>query len=171
MSLMDTAQLLGNFGEFIASVAVLATLIYLAVQVRQAKHQLTIAGMQARAHHARGVLDPIYMSSDLAEIIAKLDFVNYGEYGIGKEETVMFGAWCHTWMQAEQGSFYLLPEGAHDELRKWWLSTPAGAEFWAVNKGIYDKPFVEYMEGLRVELELDSRTSANIFAGVGTVSE
>ena len=35
MTLMDMAQLLGNFGEFVGALAVFATLAYLAVQVRQ----------------------------------------------------------------------------------------------------------------------------------------
>ena len=34
MTLMDTAQLLGNFGEFFGAIAVVATLIYLALQIR-----------------------------------------------------------------------------------------------------------------------------------------
>jgi hypothetical protein len=34
MDLMDTAQLLGNFGEFVGAIAVVITLIYLAIQVR-----------------------------------------------------------------------------------------------------------------------------------------
>ena len=35
MNLMDTAQLLGNFGEFFGAIAVVGTLGYLAVQIRQ----------------------------------------------------------------------------------------------------------------------------------------
>lgn len=35
MDLMQTAQLLGNFGEFFGAIAVVATLFYLAVQIRQ----------------------------------------------------------------------------------------------------------------------------------------
>ena len=35
MTLLDTAQLLGNFGEFFGAVAVVATLAYLALQIRQ----------------------------------------------------------------------------------------------------------------------------------------
>jgi hypothetical protein len=34
MDLMSTAQLLGNFGEFVGAIAVVATLIYLASQIR-----------------------------------------------------------------------------------------------------------------------------------------
>jgi hypothetical protein len=35
MTLMETAQLLGNFGEFAGAIAVVVTLIYLALQIRQ----------------------------------------------------------------------------------------------------------------------------------------
>ena len=35
MTLMETAQLLGNFGEFIGAIAVVVTLAYLATQIRQ----------------------------------------------------------------------------------------------------------------------------------------
>jgi hypothetical protein len=165
MSVMDTVQLLGNLGDFIGSIAVLATLIYLAVQVRQAKRQLTVAGMQTRANHARGALEDIITSSELVDIFAKLDFIDYGDFGLTKEETVRFGAWCHTWMQAEQGNFYLLPKGAHDELRKWWLATPAGREFWEKNRGIYDPEFVEYMEALKAQVDSEGRSSQAVLAG------
>ncbi len=37
MTLMETAQLLGNFGEFIGALGVVITLFYLAVQVRHSK--------------------------------------------------------------------------------------------------------------------------------------
>jgi hypothetical protein len=40
MTLMDTAQLLGNFGEFFGAIAVVATLGYLAVQIRQNSNQM-----------------------------------------------------------------------------------------------------------------------------------
>ena len=35
MDLMSTAQLLGNFGEFFGAIAVVATLVYLAAQIKQ----------------------------------------------------------------------------------------------------------------------------------------
>lgn len=37
MDLMSTAQLLGNLGEFGGAIAVVITLVYLAVQVRHSK--------------------------------------------------------------------------------------------------------------------------------------
>ncbi len=47
MDLMDTAQLLGNFGEFVAAIGVVATLAYLAVQIRQ-----NTRATHAASHHA-----------------------------------------------------------------------------------------------------------------------
>ncbi len=40
MSITEISELLGNVGEFVGSIAVLITLIYLAVQVRQSKELL-----------------------------------------------------------------------------------------------------------------------------------
>ena len=49
MDLMSAAQLLGNFGEFFGSIAVVATLVYLSVQVRYTKTELKRSMSQERA--------------------------------------------------------------------------------------------------------------------------
>ena len=69
------AQLLGNYGEFFGSIAVLGTLVYLSVQIRQTKHQLLLAGGQARADAARDVLRQL---SDIAPTVAKINFTSFG---------------------------------------------------------------------------------------------
>ncbi len=46
MTLMETAQLMGNFGEFFGAFAVVATLFYLAVQVRHGK-EATLANTKS----------------------------------------------------------------------------------------------------------------------------
>jgi len=77
MDLMSTAQLLGNFGEFISSIAVLGTLIYLAIQIRHSKELLeknhTIAlsqVQQARADHGREQQLLLSDSTHLASVMA-----------------------------------------------------------------------------------------------------
>ena len=50
MNLLDTAQLLGNFGEFVGAIGVVVTLVYLSVQIRQS----TIA---SRAQSRQTLLD------------------------------------------------------------------------------------------------------------------
>ena len=47
MDHLTFAQLLGSYGEFIGSTAVLATLIYLARQIRQTCRSTTFAAVQA----------------------------------------------------------------------------------------------------------------------------
>ncbi len=156
---------IGALGEIIGALAVLITLIYLAVQVRQAKHQLDLNSAQARAVHMRDLLMPIATDPSLASIMIKAGHPPYGDFGLNSEEAHRFGAWCHAWMQIEQGNHYLLPEGAHDDLLKVWLLLPAYAEFWEKNKGIYDKEFVERMEKLKKELQLSQPEYADIFSG------
>jgi len=156
---------IGALGEIIGALAVLITLIYLAVQVRQAKHQLDLNSAQARAIHMRDLLMPIATDPSLASIMLKAGHPPYGDFGLNSEEAHRFGAWCHAWMQIEQGNHYLLPEGAHDDLLKVWLLLPAYAEFWEKNKGIYDKEFVERMEKLKKELQLSQPEYADIFSG------
>jgi hypothetical protein len=165
MSFPEWTSVLGNLGDFISSIAVLLTLIYLTIQVKQAKHEVSLIGRQARATHAVSVLAPIVTSSELPRIFAKLNLVDYGDFGLTAEESVRFGAWFHTWLQTEQGSFYLLPAGDNDPLLTWMLATPAGAEFWEKNKGIYDSPFVEHVEGLRRRLESAPKTGEDVLAG------
>ena len=165
MTLMETAQLLGNFGEFVASIAVLATIIYLAVQVKQAKRQIALSGFQARAVHTRDLMMPIATDPSLASIMLKAGHPPYGDFGLDSEEAHRFGAWCHAWMQIAQGNHYLLPEGSHDDLLRAWLVLPAFAEFWEKNKGVYDKEFVDRMEKLKMNLDSDSPEFADIFSG------
>jgi len=158
-------ETLGTMSEVIASLAVVASLFYLALQIRHAKHEISLVGRQARANHATSVLAPLITSPGFAEIFAKLDMLHYGDYGLSKEDSIRFGAWFHTWLQTEQGSFYLLPEGANDSLLKWMLSTPAGLEFWEKNKGIYDPPFVERVEALKDELRHQPQSEADVLSG------
>jgi hypothetical protein len=90
---------------------------------------------------------------------------DYGDFGLSKEESIRFGAWFHSWLQTEQGSFYLLPEGANDSLLRWMLSTPAGLEFWEKNKGIYDAPFVQRVEMLKSDMQQIPRSEQEVLSG------
>jgi hypothetical protein len=51
MNLNETAQLLGNLGEFLGAIAVVATLVYLAAQIRQ-----NTRTMRSTAHHSANQL-------------------------------------------------------------------------------------------------------------------
>ena len=158
-------EAIGAIGEIFSGIAVLATLVYLAVQVRQAKKQIALTGIQERARQLQNVMLPIATDPSLASIIIKAGHPPFGEFGLDPEEAHRFGAWSHAWMQWAQANHYLLPEGADDELMKLWLLLPAWAEFWEKNKGIFDTEFVERMEGLKNSLESRDSDYAEIFSG------
>ena len=79
MTLMDTAQLLGNFGEFFGAIAVVATLIYLALQIRQntrsmdETRKVALTGSYQSRHDALTSINRhIADSEDLAAISVKV---------------------------------------------------------------------------------------------------
>jgi len=89
------AQLLGNYGEFVGAIAVVVTLVYLAVQVRQSKAatEVNTIALQASSTHA---LEAIYFqslenfssSAENASLIARgnKDYVSLSE-----EESFHYG--------------------------------------------------------------------------------
>ncbi len=82
--------------ELIAAVAILITLVYLALQIRQAKEQITLAGQRHRADAARDVLSSVSDSPYLAPILAKLGGFAWGDYGLDEtQDSVRLFMWCH----------------------------------------------------------------------------
>ncbi|MEH6605634.1 MAG: hypothetical protein V7711_08635 [Pseudomonadales bacterium] len=86
MSVTEWASLLGNIGEFVGAIAVLATLIYLAIQVRQNTN--TIAGAtemdiarEMAAFHARITADPelieLYEKAASNQPMSELEILRY----------------------------------------------------------------------------------------------
>lgn len=142
-------EAIGAIGELVGAIAVVATLIYLAVQVRYAKHQLEINGIYSRAQTSVGILSPIVNDPEMASLILEAGHPRFGDFGLEAVGAQRVGAWCHMWMQIEQANHHMLPEGTHDELLRFFLSVPAYAEFWDKNKNAYDKEFVARMENIR----------------------
>jgi len=72
MTLMDTAQLLGNVGEFIGAIVIVATLIYLAMQIRQNSEHLAA---QTRYNNYKGRTDltlAVSLNAEIFEIYLKV---------------------------------------------------------------------------------------------------
>jgi hypothetical protein len=71
MSFMETAQLLGNLGDFIGAIVIVVTLIYLATQIRQNSDQLAA---QSRYNIYKGRSDRtslVALNNDIFEIFLK----------------------------------------------------------------------------------------------------
>ena len=67
MDLMDTAQLLGNIGEFVGAIAVVATLFYLAIQVRQSKAATEANTASLRENQKIALADSYLRRNDVME--------------------------------------------------------------------------------------------------------
>ena len=74
MTLMDVAQLLGGFGEFVGAIAVVATLLYLAIQVKNSTIQA-----RASAYQATGIALGQYFLSMDDRTLRLLNEANYSE--------------------------------------------------------------------------------------------
>ena len=145
-------EAVGAVGEVVGAVAVVATLIYLTVQVRYAKHQLEINGVYSRAQTSVGILAPIAKDAELASLLLKAGHPRFGDFGLEPVEAQRVGAYLHMWMQVEQANHHMLPEGTHDELLRFFLSIPSYADFWEKNKNAYDREFVARMERIRAKV-------------------
>jgi hypothetical protein len=160
-------QAITNVSQIVASAAVLVTLVYLAVQIRQAKQQIALGGRQARADAARAVLASVSETEFLAPIFAKLPDFPWGEFGLeSREDTARFSAWCHAWMRTEEHNFRALPSQerpSQDQLLLMWLSTSWGASFWEQVKAIYDADFAAYVDSLQRRLKENPRPTMEIF--------
>jgi hypothetical protein len=71
MGHQEIAQLLGNYGEFFGSIVLIATLIYLSVQIRQHTKQMTSAYSLALWERTQDRFMAIASSPELSVVIAK----------------------------------------------------------------------------------------------------
>ena len=71
MTLTDTAQLMGNFGEFFGAIAVVATLVYLVVQIKQASRATMFSSEQRRLEAIQNLLLMPAHDSGLREAMRK----------------------------------------------------------------------------------------------------
>jgi len=101
MDLITTAQLLGNIGEFISSIAVLGTLVYLAVQIRHSKillernQAISLSQVQqARADFGREQHLLLSDSTHLAPLVAE-------ELGIDETTVRLRAYWAASLVHAD----------------------------------------------------------------------
>ena len=110
MTLLETAQLLGNFGEFFGAIAVVVTLIFLTLQVRQNTRQIIRAEMNAASTQFSVPRMAIVSDRSLAELLYKamhtpdeIDPVDQLQVDmwLGEQLNAMF----HAWDRSNTGSF------------------------------------------------------------------
>ena len=152
MDLVDTAQLLGNFGEFLSSIVVLVTVIYLAVQVRQTRLAVQSSSWQ------EGVNNIIDWNFRIAEDTELLDIFQRGmpdPDALTSPEQLRLALILASFMQ-QFHKWYLDNEKGLVEEKAWLgeaasmvsvLSAPGGARWWSEFNVPFTPEFRTYVDG------------------------
>ncbi|MBW2417411.1 MAG: hypothetical protein JRH19_02640 [Deltaproteobacteria bacterium] len=142
---------LGNVGELIGAIAVVLSLLYLSVQIRQNTRQVRAATFQGVA---RGWKEFLYTitSDDRAQLWLKgtVDFT-----ALDAEERsryfllfrAYFRGYENDYYQFKQGTFDATPwEGYLNALRDDALSRPGIRRMWEQDRGNFNPEFVEFID-------------------------
>jgi len=147
------AQLLGNYGEFFGAIAVVLTLGYLTVQLRQSNRLA-----QAETHRGyisdwkRCMLDPYFDPDAHLTIVRGIsDFVNLTD-----AEKRVFSAWLaglvhlgeEVFIQSRKGLVDEKVSAVMDKRMVQNLLEPGTATCWESIKVAYDDDYVEYIDRL-----------------------
>lgn len=151
-------EAVGAVGEIVGAVAVVATLAYLALQVRQNTRM-----MQRDAHldRIRHVADPLIESPDqLVKILAKISAKDGSrepvtlafmrEFDLTYEEAIPFLRYLHRlWIGYEADFLFTGPSDHLDKIIPLMLTFPNCQLFWEYEKQwVFSPEFVEYVDGL-----------------------
>ena len=106
MDLVTTAQLLGNFGEFVGAIAVVVTLIYVAIQLRQ-----NTASVRSRAYQTWVAVSSAEHTSGQDASMASIIAMGLEEPGSLPDETwIQFANYCHHFVLKAESTYYLWKE-------------------------------------------------------------
>ncbi len=150
MSALEFSQLLGNYGEFVGAIAIVVTLVYLAIQVRQNTRMMRASIRQARSDSSVQLYS-LGATSVVAEIREK---ESRGEALTQLEEERMFLWNICIWRQQQTVFFQALDElldvQTADEqaaIVRTLMQFPSARRFWAIQKHSFDSRFVTWLDG------------------------
>ena len=144
---------LGAIGELVSGIAVLATLLYLAVQIRQAKHLMLSNAHQTRTD--RNILLTRFMANDEQSLKRSIGQLELDELSELEKQRAVY-AFSMT-MRHFEDMHYQRQLGVVDEetwdanLRgaKQLVSTDTGAELWAMSRHMFRASFALVIDELR----------------------
>lgn len=165
MDYQALAQLLGNYGEFLGSIAVFATLAYLAGQVRQTKAQMTRASQADRAALGLALMSSISDSNYVAPILAQIGRWQWSDFGLdNQEDTIRFNMWLYGWWRTEELNFRANDDqqlATQQQLIKAFLSA-YGTPFWPDNRALFDADFVAVVDRLYSEVTSETPSQESL---------
>ena len=147
MSLQD----LGSIGEFFGGLAVLVSLVYLALQIRQNTTSVRAATSASVSESLSSFSETIISHPELA----RLWFQGIGEYdSLEDQARHQFGLALLTYMRRVENAFYQHARGFVDpdhwqtteRLLTRMMSNPGVLRWWSESKSRFSDRFVEFVE-------------------------
>ena len=165
---METIQMLGSLGEFLGSIAVLATLVYLTIQVRHARIESGVSAMQQRTSQVIAITGGSTTSDSLAEALS-LSYAHYGglptqsfaeglvtEAGMTQKQALQvatyFGSLMFVYMVQHEVSDEA-GRALNDQAIVAHLHAGLGGRFWEHTKTMIPEAFAGHVEGMLTEYD------------------
>lgn len=150
-----TIEELGNLGEFIAALATLGTLIYLALQIRQNTASTKIAASQSILASLNQALHVASSTPQAARatILGQTDYENLAE-----DEQAQFIVWIFSWFRVlEQAHFYYEKGYLEEEMwsgqvehLKQVIKSPAVSGWWEVRSAFFSPHFRQVVNEAKI---------------------
>ena len=155
-----TIQDLGSIGEFVAAIATLATLVYLALQIRQNTRSVQLSALEANVQAGNRVRELLIMDEGLSDLHSKglqgysqLDRAERLRFGLLLQNffsniqaafvrTGLMGVSGTRMRRDEDGVVHGLPFGGVSFLDSL-LVHPGIREWWNRHQSLYSQEFVE----------------------------
>ncbi len=161
MSFMDIAQLLGNLGEFIGAIVIIATLIYLAMQVKQNTNALHAQSRQSVLAGSQAELLALTENPNIHTSIVKKE-------PLTQEEHVKLHGWLTAAMRLREFSWLQYQSKVIDEVQ--WstevnvikaILQPERTRAWweSLGRNLFGAAFAEFVD----ELLQDQPTTNEVF--------
>ena len=153
-----TIQELGSIGEFVSSIVVLITLIYLAVQVRQTRNATIASTMQTNRMQFQNIM-LANRDSQIAPIIIKADsnkpLTDEEEYRLSTHINLQWNLLFSEFVQLQIGYTAAWAPSSKPALERIFHRYGGRAADWwdATGKNIYPDQFVDYVERIRPRAE------------------
>ena len=163
MTLMEISQVLGNVGEFVGAIAVVAALLYLAIQVRDAGKSSQFAAVQAnretRIAWQSSLRDSPYLQAINAKLLAGEALEAEDELRLLSHYGADWSMLYSEWVQRELGLMGEFATSSEANLKILVSSSRAMGVWRFLAEHVFPAHFVEYVNKAAPARETETGTS------------
>ena len=148
-----TLEELGGLGEFLGALAVLASLVYVATEIRRNTKATRLATLQSALDSVQQIFDPLVRDAELTRII-RLGMIDPS--GLNEDEGARLGWWVSSVLRQAENTFVQHQAGMLDD-PSWaarahqirnFFSSPAVQKIWGSASEGYHEEFRDWVNSL-----------------------